>query len=248
MIFFITGGSRGIGAALVEHAVREGHDVAFTYVHSEDKAHAVAKKAAALREGAQVRCYQLDVKDSERVDAVLERVVEDFETIDVVVNNAGITRDGLVMSMSNEEWDEVIATNLTGAFYVIRAALPTLIANKYGRIINVSSIIAGGGSGQANYAASKAGMHGLCRSVAKEYGRKRITANCVVPAFFETEMTEKALPEAVRNFWKTYAPIRGGRTGELIELTSVIMFLASKEAGFINGQEINVSTGLDWAP
>jgi len=248
MIFFITGGSRGIGAALVEHAVQEGHDVAFTYVHAEDKAHAVAKKAAALREGATVRCYQLDVRDSEQVDAVLERVVEDFETIDVLVNNAGITRDGLLMSMSNDEWRDVIDTNLTGAFYVIRAALPTLIANKYGRIISISSVIANGATGQANYAASKSGLHGLTRSVAKEYGRKRITANSVVPAFFDTDMTREHMPESIRSFWKQYAPIRKGRVGELSELTSVVLFLASEKAAFINGQEINVTTGLDWTP
>ena len=248
MIFFITGGSRGIGAALVQHAVDAGHDVAFTYVKNEQKAHEVAKKATDSREGATVRCYQMDVTDSKNVDNALERVVDDFETFDVVVNNAGITRDGLVMSMSDDEWNDVIAPNLTGAFYVIRAALPTLIANKYGRIINLSSVVASGATGQANYAASKAGLHGLTRSVAKEYGRKRLTANSVVPGFFDTDMTRDHLPDEIRAFWKKYAPVRKGRVGELFELTGVILFLASPAAAFINGQEINVTTGLDWTP
>jgi NAD(P)-dependent dehydrogenase (short-subunit alcohol dehydrogenase family) len=248
MNFFITGGSRGIGAALVEHAVEEGHDVAFTYISNEAKAHEVAKKCAALRDGAIVRCYQLDVSDPAAVDSVMERVVEDFETLDVVVNNAGVTRDGLVMSMTNEEWNDVINTNLSGPFYVIRAALPILIANKYGRIINISSVVFSGATGQANYAASKSGMHGLTRSVAKEYGRKRITANSVVPGFFDTDMTREHMPDQVKSFWKTYAPIHKGRVGELRELTSVVMFLASDKAGFINGQEIMVTAGLDWTP
>ena len=248
MIYFITGGSRGIGANLVEAAIKAGHDVGFTYVHNEAKAHEVAKRAAELREGAVCRYYQLDVRDRPKVDEIVDQVADDFETIDVVVNNAGITRDGLMMSMSDEEWDEVIDTNLTGPFNVCRAALPTLIANRYGRIINISSVVAGGATGQANYSASKAGLHGLTQSLAKEYGRKRITSNVVMPGFFETDMTKEHMPEEIRTFYKQYAPITKGRAGELDELSSVVLFLGSPAASFINGSIIRVTAGLDWTP
>jgi len=248
MIYFITGGSRGIGANLVEQVLAAGHHVAFTYVKSAERAQQIVEQAKERYPDAQCRCYQLDVRQREQVDGVLDQVADDFDTIDVVVNNAGISRDSLMMAMSDEEWDEVIATNLTGAFYVCRAALPTLIANRYGRIINISSVVAEGATGQANYAAAKAGLHGLTKSIAKEYGRKRLTANVVVPGFFETDMTRANMPDQIRGFWKTYAPVHKGRTGELEELSAVIMFLASKEAGFINGQEIRVTAGLDWNP
>lgn len=213
MIYFITGGSRGIGANLVEEAVKLGHDVAFTFNRNEQAARTVAEKAAAGRDGAKVRCYQLDVRDSDRVESVIDAVLEDFDNIEVVINNAGITHDNVLVSMSDEEWLDVIATNLTGAFYVCRQVLPTLIGNRFGRIINISSLVADGGSGQANYAASKAGLHGLTRSIAKEYGRRGITANVVAPGYFETDMTAEALPEAVRQFWQTYAKVPKGRTG-----------------------------------
>jgi NAD(P)-dependent dehydrogenase (short-subunit alcohol dehydrogenase family) len=248
MIYYITGGSRGIGANLVKRVVEAGDDVAFTYVQAADQAEKVVAEAKALREDANVRCYQLDLRDPKQIESVHDQVVDDFETFDVVVNNAGISRDSLLMAMSDEEWDEVIAANLTGPFHVCRAALPTLIANRYGRIINISSVVAEGATGQANYAASKAGLHGLTKSIAKEYGRKRITANVVVPGFFETDMTRENMPEAIRGFWKQYAPVPKGRGGELDELASVIMFLASKGASFVNGQEIRVTGGLDWNP
>jgi len=248
MIFFITGGSRGIGANIVEQAVLAGHDVAFTYLQNEDKAHAVAAKAKELRAGVRCRCYQLDVRSREQVESVIDQAADDFDTIDVVVNNAGINRDSLLMSMTDEEWDDVLATNLTGAFYVCRAALPTLIANRYGRIINISSVVADGGTGQANYAASKAGLHGLTKAIAKEYGRKRITANVIVPGLFETDMTRDGVPEQIREFWGTYVPIHKGRAGELSELSAVVLFLASAEAAFINAQVIRVTAGLDWNP
>jgi len=248
MIYFITGGSRGIGANLVEQVLEAGHEVAFTYVKSKESAEKIVASANERHPKSRCRCYQLDVRQREQVDEVLDRVADDFDTIDVVVNNAGISRDSLMMSMSDEEWDEVIATNLTGTFYVCRAVIPTLIANRYGRIINISSMVAEGATGQANYAAAKSGLHGLTKSIAKEYGRKRITANVVVPGFFETDMTRANMPEQIRGFWKTYAPVHKGRTGELSELSAVIMFLASKGAAFVNGQEIRVTAGLDWSP
>lgn len=248
MIYLVTGGSRGIGANLVEEAVKAGHDVAFTFRVDEAAAREVATRAAGLREGARVKYYQLDVRDRAQVDAVVDRVVDDFDTLDVLVANAGVSRDSLLMSMSDEEWDEVIATNLTGTFYLCRAAIPTMLASRFGRIVGISSLVAGGATGQANYAASKAGMHGLMRSIAKEYGRKRITANVVAPGFFDTDMTREGMPEKIREFWKQQAPIDSGRVGELCELSAAVLFLASPAASFINGQVINVTAGLDWSP
>lgn len=248
MKYFITGGSRGIGAGLVLDAVKLGHDVAFTYNHNEEKAHQVAEQAKAIRPEAQVRPYRLDVRNSDDVEAVVDRVAEDFETIEVVVNNAGINRDSMLVFMDNEAWDEVIATNLTGPFYVARQVLPLMTRNRFGRIINISSLIYCGGSGQANYAASKAGLHGLTQTIAKEYGKKGITANAVVPGFFDTDMTRETMAEDFAAFWKTYCPVPKGRMGKLSEMSALVNFLASEGGGFVNGQIINITGGLDWGP
>ena len=248
MIYFVTGGSRGIGANLVLEAVKLGHDVGFTYVSAEAKAREVVERARELRPEAKVRCYRLDVKSSAEVERVVDQAIEDFGTIEVAVNNAGVNRDNVLASMSDEEWHEVLATNLYGTFYVCRQVLPTMMRQRFGRIINISSISCGGAAGQANYAASKAGINGLTQSVAKEYGRKGITANVVVPGAFETDMTRESLPEHMRQFWSNYCPVPKGRLGELPELSAVVNFLASKEAAFINSQIIHVTGGLDWGP
>jgi 3-oxoacyl-[acyl-carrier protein] reductase len=248
MIFFITGGSRGIGADLALRAVKAGHRVAFTYHSRGDLAEKVLRAAHDMGPDVDCRAYALDVGNREQVDQVVDQVVDDFDGLDVVVNNAGISKDGLLMSMSDQEWHDVINTNLNGPFFVCRAALPTLIAGRFGRIINISSVVAGGATGQANYAASKAGLLGLTKSLAKEYGRRGITANVVVPGFFETDMTRQHMPAAVRDFWKNFAPIPNGRTGELEELNAIVLFLASREAAFINGQEVRATACLDWTP
>lgn len=248
MIYFVTGGSRGIGAAIVLGAVREGHDVAFTYRGAADKAQAVIEQAATIDGARKVRAYALDVKDSAQVERVVDQVLEDFETVQVVVNNAGISRDNLVASMSDEEWNEVLATNLSGAFYVCRQFLPTLISNRFGRIINIASVAAGGMSGMANYAASKAGLIALTKSLAKEYGRRGITANVVVPGFFETDMTQERMTERTREFWQQFAPVPNGRKGNLDELAHAVTFLASEKAAYINGEELHITGGLDWGP
>ncbi len=248
MIYLVTGGSRGIGAAIVLKAVEIGHDVAFTYLSNKTRADEVVQKAKELNPNVKCQAYQMDVRDPDDVDRVITQIVDDFETLHVVVNNAGINKDNLLVSMSDEEWNDVIATNLNGPFYVCRQVMTTLLSNRFGRIINISSISAGGSSGQANYAASKAGLHGLTQTIAKEYGRKGITANVIAPGFFETDMTEEGLAEHLRNFWNSYCPMPKGRTGHLDELTGVVNFLASKEGGFINGQIIHVNGGLDWGP
>jgi NAD(P)-dependent dehydrogenase (short-subunit alcohol dehydrogenase family) len=248
MNFFITGGSRGIGADLVTRAAAAGHNVAFTYRARGDQAEAVIKRASDLNPEVTIRSYQLDVRNREQVDEVVDRAVDDFDGLEVIVNNAGISQDALLVSMSDEEWDNVIGTNLTGPFNVCRAVIPTMLGNRFGRIINISSVVAGGATGQANYAASKAGLHGLTKTIAKEYGRKGITANVVVPGFFETDMTKDTMPEVIRGFWTQYALAPKGRTGELSELSAIILFLASPESAFINGQEIRATAGLDWTP
>ena len=248
MIFLITGGSRGIGADLVVRAAQQGHDVAFTYNANKDRADEVIARAKDASPDVSVRAYKLDVRNHDEVDSVVDSVVDDFDTVDVLVNNAGVTRDNLVAQMSNEEWDEVIATNLTGPFYMCRAILTTMLAARFGRIINISSVVIGGATGQANYCAAKSGIHGLTKALAKEYGRKGITANVVVPGFFETEMTVDTMPQGLRDFWKTYSLVPKGRGGDLAELNACILFLASKEAAFINGQELRVTAGLDWTP
>ncbi len=246
MVFFVTGGSRGIGEAIVLEAVREGHDVAFTYRHRQEQALEVVAHARRLRPEGTCRAYQLDVRDSAAVEEVGDRVLEEFETVHVVVANAGVNVNNLAVSMSDDEWKTVIDTNLTGAFYVCRYFLSPFLAQGFGRIILVSSIGAHGVSGQVNYAASKAGLLGLSAALAKEYGRKGITSNVVVAGFFDTDMTREGMSESNRSFWLQYCP--AGRIGELGEVSKVVVFLASEAASFINGQAIGVTGGLDWAP
>ncbi len=246
MKWFVSGGSRGIGAGIVLQAVERGHDVAFTYVRNKDAADKVIAAAKALNPSVECRAYAMDVSDSAAVERVGDAVIEDFETVEVVVNCAGANRDNLVVSMSDEEWGDVIATNLTGPFYVIRQFLPALLSNRFGRIINISSIQHNGGTGQANYAASKAGLHGLTKSVAKEYGRKGITCNVVVPGFFDTDMTRETMPQQNKDYWKQYCPMPKGRMGDIAELAGTVSFLASKDGGFVNGEVINVTGGLNW--
>ena len=248
MRYFVTGGSRGIGADIVKEAARQGNHVAFTYATNEDQAGVVADEARRLNPDVEVRSYRLDVKDPVAVEAVADQVLDDFETIEVIVNNAGIKRDNLVATMSNDEWDEVIATNLTGPFYVCRQFLPTLLGNRWGRIINISSLVAFGGTGQANYAASKAGLQGLTQTLAKEYGRKNITANALVLGIFDTDMTRHTMNEEIKQFWTQFCPQPKGRMGDLTEVSQVVCFLASKDASFVNGQIIKLTGGLDWGP
>ena len=246
MNFFVTGGSRGIGESIVLEAAACGHNVAFTYLTQADHATEVERRAQQKLAGGQAKAYQMDVRRSQSVETVGDQVLDDFGRIDVVVSNAGMNRPNLLVQMSDEEWDEVVATNLTGAFYLARYFLPPMMSQRFGRFILISSLAHRGITGQANYCASKAGLHGLAWAIAKEYGRRGITANVVVPGVFDTDMTREGLSTANRDFWIHYCPL--GRMGELAELSKVVAFLASDGAAFINGQEINVHGGLDWAP
>ncbi len=242
---FVTGGSRGIGAAIVLEAARRGWDVGFTYVSDESAAREVAERASELTD--RVAFWRLDVRDSAAVDDVADRMLGEFDGVDAVVCNAGINRNGLAYSTTDEDWASVIDTNLTGTFYVCRAFLPELVAARSGTILMMSSITANGASGQAAYAASKAGLCGLAQTLAKEYGPKGIRTNVLVPGYFSTDMTEgDAMSSVLKEFAIEYCPQR--RLGELHELARTTMFLCEDGAGFINGAIIPVTGGLGWAP
>ncbi len=245
MNFLVTGGSRGIGASIVLEAAREGHGVAFTYLSHQEQAADVERQARGGR-AAQVKAYQVNVGCSTAVEQAGDQMLDDFGTIDVVVSNAGINRPNLLVHMSDEEWDEVVRTNLTGAFSLARQFLPSMMTQRFGRFILISSMGHRGITGQANYCASKAGLHGLAWAIAKEYGRRGVTANVVVPGLFDTDMTRAGLSATNKEFWGQYCPM--ARMGALSEVSKVVVFLASEGAAFINGQEIPVNGGLDWAP
>lgn len=244
MVIFVTGGSRGLGAGLVRAAAEAGHDVAFTWRQDAGAAEAVEDEVRAM--GGRAVSWQLDVRDPTAVEQVVDEVLELFGDVDAVVNNAGICKDGMALSMSDADWDDVLATNLSGAFYVARAFLPNLLAQRRGRLIFVSSVAKDGISGQANYGASKAGLLGLSAALAKEYGKKGITSNVVVPGFFDTDMTRQHVGGAVREFMGRFSPV--GRMGEPHEFAHAVLFLASPGASFINGQVLPVTGGLDWGP
>ena len=244
-VYFVTGGSRGLGAQLVLDAVARGNDVAFTYCKRRDAAEDVLQRARAL-DGGRCEAYQLDVRDPAQVEEVGDAVLDAFQTVDVVVNNAAMNKNALVFSFDDGDWDDVLRTNLTGSFYVTRQFLPTFLANRRGRFIYISSIAAAGMSGQAAYAASKAGLAGLSATVAKEYGKKGITSNTLVLGFFDTDLTREQMSDRNRTFWTEFAP--AGRMGDASEVSAAVMFLASDGAAFVNGQVISVTGGLDWAP
>ncbi len=246
MKLFITGGSRGIGEAIVMEAARAGHDVAFTYREARDAADRVLAAARDVGRGARIEAYALDQRSPQAVEEVTDRVLDDFGTIQGVVCNAGVNINGLAASLGDDEWQTVIDTNLSGSFYVCRQLLPSMVKARKGRIVMISSLGRGGVTGQAAYAASKAGLLGLSSTLAKEYGRKGITSNVVVPGFFETDMTREGMSDANKQFWLEYCPV--GRMGHLSEVASVVMFLLSDGASYVNGESIAVTGGLDWAP
>ncbi len=243
-VMFVTGGSRGIGAGIVEEAIRAGYDVAFSYRTRKDAADAVLDRAQAIDPGRRCRAYCLDVRDSEAVERVGDQVLDDFEAVGVVVNNAAITNAGLAFSTSDEDWRNVLDTNLTGAFYVSRHFLGPMVAQRWGRLIFLSSIASGGMAGDAAYCASKAGLLGLSSALAKEYGRKGITSNSLLLSLFETDMTEAELSADKRKFYEEHCPV--GRVGTVQDVAAAVLYLASDGAAFVNGQSLGVTGGLDW--
>jgi len=229
---------------VVAAAAQHGYDVAFTYRDRRDAADAVVAAVRAASPDARCQAYQLDVRDSSAVERVGDQVLEDFDTVHVVVSNAAITHAGMAISTADEEWRGVIDTNLNGSFYVARQFLPAFLANGFGRFVFMSSIAANGMSGDVAYSASKAGMLGLSAALAKEYGRKGITSNALLMSLFETEMTLKELSAKNREFYEMHCP--AGRIGQVNEVAAAVLFLASDGASFVNGQALGVTGGLDW--
>ncbi|HBG42090.1 MAG TPA: 3-oxoacyl-[acyl-carrier-protein] reductase [Porphyromonadaceae bacterium] len=237
----ITGAARGIGKAIALKFASEGANIAFTDLKIDDIAVATEKEIAAL--GVKVKGYASNAADFEDTAGVVSRIVEDFGRIDVLVNNAGITRDGLMMRMSEQQWDMVINVNLKSAFNFIHAVTPVMMRQKAGSIINMSSVVGvSGNAGQSNYSASKAGMIGLAKSMAKEIGSRNIRVNAIAPGFIITEMTG-ALSEDVRKQWAEQIPLRRGGTPE--DVANVALFLASDLSGYVSGQVINVCGGMN---
>ncbi len=238
-IAVVTGASRGIGQAIAEVLGRRGATVIGTAT-SERGAQAISAALAAA--GIKGEGKVLDVTDPDSVTALVKEVADNYGTPTILVNNAGITRDNLLMRMKDEEWDEVIETNLTSAFRMCRACLKGMMKARFGRIIMISSVIgATGNPGQANYAATKAGVIGFAKSLAREIGSRGITVNAVAPGFIDTDMT-RALPEEQRT--ALLSQIALGRLGDVTDIANTVAFLASSDAGYITGETIHVNGGM----
>lgn len=239
-VALVTGGSRGIGKAIVARLAGAGAKVAFVYQSNQAAAEALA--AELTTQGAEVRAFQADVSKKEAADRVVEQVVEAFGRLDILVNNAGITKDGLLATMSSEQWQQVIDINLTGVFNFCQAATRTMMSQRYGRVINMSSVAADfSNPGQVNYAASKAGIEGFSRCMATELAKRGVTVNCVAPGFIETDMTISVV-NSFGDKIKQSIPVR--RLGKPEDIANAVHFLASEEASYITGQTLKVDGGL----
>ncbi|MEO6409953.1 MAG: 3-oxoacyl-ACP reductase FabG [Burkholderiaceae bacterium] len=237
-IAFVTGASRGIGQAIAMTLATQGYKVIGTATTDAG----AASIASALSSHPGCRGIRLEVTDVAGVEAAVQAIVAEHGALHVLVNNAGITRDGLSMRMKDEDWDAVIDTNLKAVFRVSRAVLRTMMKQRYGRIVNITSVVgASGNPGQANYAAAKAGVAGMTRSLARELGSRGITVNCVAPGFIETDMT-KALAPAQASALLAQIPL--ARLGQASEVAHAVAFLASGEAGYITGCELPVNGGM----
>jgi 3-oxoacyl-[acyl-carrier protein] reductase len=236
----VTGGGRGIGRAVAVRLANEGANVAISYRSNDAAAEEVAEEVRAA--GAQCEIFKGDVASPEDVDALFKSAGEALGPVEILVNNAGLTRDNLMMRMKEDEFDEVLRTNLGGTYLCTRAALRPMIRARWGRIVNVSSVVGlVGNAGQANYAASKAGIIGFTKSVAREVAQRGITANTVAPGYVETELTG-SLPEEVKDQIRNQVPM--GRFGEAVEVAEVVAFLAGEGAGYVTGQTIAVDGGM----
>mgnify|MGYP002647986640 CR=1 FL=1 len=237
----ITGAARGIGKEIALKFASEGCDIAFTDLVIDENGKKTEEEIAAY--GVKVKGYASNAADFAATEAVVAEIKNDFGHIDVLVNNAGITKDGLMLRMTEQQWDAVIAVNLKSAFNYIHAVLPIMMRQKSGSIINMASVVGvHGNAGQANYAASKAGLIALAKSIAQEVGSRGIRANAIAPGFIDTAMTE-ALPDEIRKEWITKIPLRRG--GKVEDIANVATFLASDMSGYVTGQVIQVDGGMN---
>jgi 3-oxoacyl-[acyl-carrier protein] reductase len=240
-VALVTGASRGIGHSIAKKLAEQGADVAFTYNSSAERAEAVEKELIAL--GVKAKGYKSNAASFEDSAKLIDDISNDFDGIHVVVNNAGITRDNLILRMTEEQWDEVITTNLKSAFNICKNVTRTMMKQKEGSIINISSIVGlGGNAGQTNYAASKAGMIGFTKSFAKELASRNVRCNAIAPGFIQTEMTD-ALDEKVKAEFASRIPL--GRYANPDEVADVVVFLASDMSSYVTGQTISVCGGLN---
>lgn len=237
----ITGAARGIGKAIALKFAQEGANIAFTDLAIEDNAKATEAELEKL--GVKAKAYASNAANFDDTHKVVDEILKDFGRIDILVNNAGITRDGLMIRMTEQQWDMVININLKSAFNFIHAVTPIMMRQKGGSIINMSSVVGlSGNAGQTNYSASKAGMIGLAKSIAKEIGSRGIRANCICPGFIITEMTG-TLSEEVKQKWAEQIPLRRGGTPE--DVANVAVFLASDLSSYVSGQAIPVCGGMN---
>ncbi len=238
-VVLITGATRGIGKGIAEVFAKEGADVAFTYAGSVDKAQALEKELGAT---AKIKSYQSDASDFDAAQQLVTQVIEDFGKVDILINNAGITRDNLMLRMSKDDWDTIIKVNLDSVFNLTKAVIKPMMKARSGSIINMTSVVGvKGNAGQANYAASKAGVIGFTKSIALELGSRNIRCNAVAPGFIETEMTG-ALDEKTVQGWREAIPLKRG--GQPEDVANACLFLASDMAAYITGQVLNVDGGM----
>jgi 3-oxoacyl-[acyl-carrier protein] reductase len=238
-VALVTGGARGIGKTIAEDLAKKGVNLAIADV-SVESAGETARELASI--GVKTTAFRLDVSKSDQVVKAFEDIVGEFGRLDILVNNAGITKDGLVLRMKEEDWDAVININLKGVFLCSKEAVKVMVKQKYGRIINIASVVAFmGNPGQANYSASKAGIVGLTKTVAREYASRGITVNAVAPGFIATAMTD-ALAENVKQEMLKSIPV--GKFGSVNDVANAVTFLASPESGYITGHVIHVNGGM----
>ncbi|WP_413365441.1 3-oxoacyl-[acyl-carrier-protein] reductase [Lysinibacillus sp. 3P01SB] len=236
----VTGGSRGIGRAICIELAKQGANVVVNFSGSEAKAEEVVKEIEAL--GPKAIAVQANVADSTSVDSLMKQALETFGSIDILVNNAGITRDNLLMRMKEQEWDDVIDTNLKGVFLCTKAVTRPMMKQRAGRIINISSIVGvAGNPGQANYVAAKAGVIGLTKTTAQELASRNILVNAIAPGFITTEMTD-ALPEEIKETMLKQIPL--AKLGQPEDIAKAVIFLASDSANYITGQTLHIDGGL----
>lgn len=240
-VALITGGSRGIGEAIVRHFAEMGADVAFTYRSSAESAERIAQETSAG--GAKVKAYKSDAANFEQAGELVKQVVEDFGKVDILINNAGITKDNLMLRMGEDQWDQVIEVNLKSVFNLTKHVLRHMLKARTGSIINMSSVVGVfGNAGQANYAASKAGIIGFTKSIAKEVGSRGIRCNAIAPGFIETDMTDELSEDVVKGYIDNI-PLK--RLGSGTDIANACAFLGSDMGSYISGQTISVCGALN---